>query len=202
MRARTAPKADGRSMLIGGGILLGIVLLAVVFLNSGKSWEQLGDESFPQERIAVQRMLGDCNFTGAKQRVDELMAKASDTSVKNKLIDLRDMVNKASTRYDDGRKELDRIRNTVGKREKYYIVNDDLPVYISQHSEFKPLVLEAEQLADELRKGKVSAPAPAAGTSEADLAPGETAPGFEKRADHASGKDGNKDAPIKKDGGP
>jgi len=75
-------------------------------------------------------------------------------------------------------------------------------VYISQHSEFKPLVAEAEQLADELRKGKVSSPAPAAGTSEADLAPGQTAPGFEKRNDHAAGKDGNKDAPIKKDGGP
>jgi len=202
MRARTAPKADGRSMLIGGGIFLGIVLLAVVFLNSGNAWSQLGDESFPAERMTVQRMLGDCNFTGAKQRVDELMSKTSDTSVKNKLIDLRDMVNKASARYDDGKKELDRIRNSVGKREKYYIVNDDLPVYISQHSEFKPLVVEAEQLADELRKGKVSAPAPASGTSEADLAPGQTAPAFDKRNDHAAGKDGNKDAPIKKDGGP
>jgi len=202
MRARTAPKADGRSLLIGGGIFLGIALLVVVFLNSGKSWSQLGDESYPQERVAVQRMLGDCDFAGAKQRVDELMSRTSDSSVKNKLIDLRDMVNKAKVRYDEGRKELDRIRNTVGKREKYYIVNDDLPVYISQHSEFKPLVLEAEQLADELRKGKVSSPAPAAGTSEADLAPGDTAPGFEKRADHAAGKDGNKDAPIKKDGGP
>ncbi|HET6162896.1 MAG TPA: FHA domain-containing protein [Planctomycetota bacterium] len=202
MRARTAPKADGRSMLIGGGIFLGIVLLAVVFLNSGNAWSQLGDESFPQERLAVQSLIGECKFAEAKQRVDDLMAKTSDSSTKNKLIDVRDMVNKAKARYDDGRKELDRIRNTIGKREKYYIVNDDLPVYISQHSEFKPLVAEAEQLADELRKGKVSSPAPAAGTSEADLAPGQAAPGFDKRNEHAAGKDGNKDAPIKKDGGP
>ena len=62
-----------------------------------------------------------------------------------------------------------------------------------------PLVKEAEQLGDELRRGKVSSPAPAAGTSEADLAPGQTAPGYEKRGDHAAGKDGNKDAPIKDD---
>jgi len=202
MRARTAPKADGRSLLVGGGILLGIVLLAVVFLNSGKAWSGLGDTSFPQERIAVQRMLSDCNFAAARQRVDELMTKTDDTSDKNKLIDLRDMVKKAEARYEDGKTELLRIRNTVGKREKYYIVNDDLPVFIAHHREFAPLVKEAEELSDELRKGKVSSPAPAAGTSEADLAPGETAPGFEKRADHAAGKDGNKDAPIKKDGGP
>jgi len=200
MRARTAPKADGRSLLIGGGIFLGIALLVVVFMNAGRSWEHLGDETLPNEKLAVQRMLGDCKFTEAKQRVDDLMTKTSDTSVKNQLIDLRDMVNKAKARFDDGEKELERIRNSVGKREKYYVVNDDLPVFIANHREFAPLVKEAEQLGDELRRGKVSQPAPAAGTSEADLAPGQTAPGYEKRNEHAEGKDGNKDAPIK-DGG-
>jgi hypothetical protein len=36
----------------------------------------------------------------------------------------------------------------------------------------------------------MTVPAPAAGTSEADLAPGETAPGYEKRAEHGKKEGG------------
>lgn len=201
-RARNAgQQTSAQSWLIGGAILAGIALIAVGFIVfSGNPWAQLADDTMITEQSAVNEYIKNCDFDNALARIRDGMDKAKDSSVKNKWIDLRDRIERARNDFNEGRHELDRIRNTVGKRQNYYIVNDDLPLYINRYGQYLPLAKEAEQLREELRQGKMSTTVPA-GTSEADLAPGQTAPAFEKRNEHANGKDGTTDAPIKKDGG-
>lgn len=205
-RARNAGKqADARSWLIGGAILAGVALIAVGFIAfSGNPWSQLGDDSRMAEQAAVNDAIKACDFDGALAKIRDLLAQTKDSSIQNRLIDQRDRIEKHKANFNEGKRELERIRNTVGKRQTYYIVNDDLPLYMSTYGAYAPLVKEAQELSDELHQKKVSMPAPTA--SEADLAPGQAAPAFEKRNEHGQGKEGApKDAPIKdgsgKDGG-
>lgn len=190
-RARTAGKqADARSWLIGGAILAGIGLIAVGFIAfSGNPWSQLGDDSRLAEQSAVNDSIKACDFDGALAKVQDLIARTKDSSVQNRLIDQRDRIEKHKTLFNEGKRELERIRNTVGKRQTYYIVNDDLPVYMSTYGAYAPLVKEAQELSDDLRQKKVSSPAPTA--SEADLAPGTPSPNFANRPDRDKGKDGH-----------
>jgi type III secretion system (T3SS) inner membrane Yop/YscD-like protein len=201
-RARAAgQQTSAQSWLIGGAILAGIALIAVGFIVfSGNPWAGLADDSMIAEQSTVNEYIKNCDFDNALARIHDGMDKAKDSSVRNKWIDLRDRIERARNDFNEGRHELDRIRNTVGKRQNYYIVNDDLPFYINKYGMYAPLAKEAEQLREELRAGKMTSTVPA-GTSEADLAPGQAAPAFEKRNEHAQGKEGSpKDPPIKDSG--
>jgi hypothetical protein len=131
-----------------------------------------------------------CDFDGALARINQLMGMTSDSSLQNKLIDERTKIEQHKAEFDQGKRELARLTNNVGKKSSFYL-RDDVRLFQNAYGNYKPLNDGAEDLLAQLAGLKPAAPNAAPTASDADLAPGTAAPAFAVRPDREKGKEKN-----------